>query len=68
MGLSAMQYTNAASSTNLPTDARIGQNAYGSLVSNIVKISTGELSAEDAINDALEIYRNGASASEAATE
>lgn len=68
MALSAMQYTNASTSASLPTDARLGQSAYGSLVSNIVKISIGEMSAEDAINEALEIYRNGASASEAATE
>lgn len=68
MALSAMQYTNAASSVSAPTDARLGSAAYSSLVSSIVKISIGELSAEDAINEALEIYRNGASASEAATE
>lgn len=68
MALSAMQYTNAASSVSAPTDSRLGSAAYSSLVSSIVKISIGELSAEDAINEALEIYRNGASAAEAATE
>jgi raffinose/stachyose/melibiose transport system substrate-binding protein len=68
MALSAMQYTNAASSVSSPTDGRLGSAAYSSLVSNIVKISVGSMSAEDAINEALEIYRNGASASEAATE
>ena len=68
LALSAMQYTNAASSINAPTDARLGSAAYGQLVSSIVKVSIGDLSAEDAINEALNIYHSAATESEAATE
>lgn len=68
LALSAMQYTNSASSINAPTDARLGSAAYGQLVSSIVKVSIGELSAEDAINEALSIYQSTASAAEDATE
>ena len=68
LALSAMQYTNAASSISAPTDARLGSAAYGQLVSSIVKVSIGELSAEDAINEALNIYHSTATESEAATE
>lgn len=68
LALSAMQYTNAASSINAPTDSRLGSAAYGQLVSSIVKVSIGELSAEDAINEALSIYHSTASAEEDATE
>lgn len=55
MALSALEYSNSASSVSAPTDARIGGDAYGSLVASIVKVSIGELSAEDAINEALSV-------------
>lgn len=58
MALSAMQYTNAATKICAPTDARLGGEPYGILVSNIVKISTGAASAEDVINEALTTYAN----------
>lgn len=45
-------YTESAVEIVAPTDSRIG-GAYKTLVSKIVKISTGSLSAEDAINQAL---------------
>lgn len=53
---SAMEYTNAASSISTPTDSRLGQEPYAVLTSNVVKISTGAVSAEDVINEALEVY------------
>lgn len=49
---SITSYTNSAVATVAPTDARIG-SAYKTLVSEIVKVSTGKLKAEDAINEAL---------------
>lgn len=55
LALSALQYTNAATSICAPTDARICQEAYGTIIAGIVKISTGASSAEDVINEALEI-------------
>lgn len=45
-------YTSSAVATVAPTDARIG-SAYKTLVSEIVKVSTGAMKAEDAINEAL---------------
>lgn len=45
-------YTSGASAIVAPTDARIG-DAYKTLVAQIVKVSTGAISAEDAINEAL---------------
>ncbi len=56
MALSALEYTNAAPSVNAPTDARIGE-AYKTLVAGIVKVSTGDLSAEDLLNEVLAIYK-----------
>lgn len=56
LAISAMEYTNAATSINAPTDSRLGQEAYAVIISNIVKISTGAVSAEDVLNEALELY------------
>ncbi len=53
---SAMDYTNAATSISTPTDSRLGQEPYAVLTSNVVKISTGAVSAEDVINEALDVY------------
>ena len=55
LALSALQYTNAATSICAPTDSRICQEAYGTIIAGIVKISTGASSAEDVINEALAI-------------
>lgn len=49
---SVNEYTKSAVDTVAPTDSRIG-NAYKTLVPDIVKISTGAMKAEDAINEAL---------------
>ena len=56
LGLSALDYTNAATAICAPTDSRLGQEPYAVLTSNIVKISTGAVSAEDVINEALQLY------------
>ena len=57
LALSALQYTNAATSISAPTDARLGQESYAVITSNIVKISTGDASAEDVLNEALSLYK-----------
>lgn len=49
-------YTSSASAIVSPTDSRIG-DAYKTLVSEIVKVSTGAMSAEDAINEALALVQ-----------
>lgn len=56
IGLAALEYTNAASSVNAPTDARIGQEPYAILTSNMVKVSTGGAESEAVINEALKLY------------
>ncbi|WP_099468471.1 ABC transporter substrate-binding protein [Konateibacter massiliensis] len=56
LALSALEYTNAATSINAPTDSRLGQEPYAVIISNIVKISTGAASAEDVLNESLALY------------
>lgn len=53
---SIAEYTSAASAIVTPTDSRIG-DAYKTLVSEIVKVSTGAMTAEDAINEALALVK-----------
>lgn len=53
---SIAKYTSSASAIVAPTDARIG-DAYKTLVAQIVKVSTGAITAEDAINEALAIMK-----------
>ncbi len=56
LAYSALEYTNAATSINAPTDSRLGQEPYAIITSNIVKISTGAVSVEDVLNEALSLY------------
>lgn len=49
---SIAEYTSSASAIVAPTDSRIG-DAYKTLVSYIVKVSTGASSAEDVLNEVL---------------
>lgn len=53
---SIAEYTSNASVIVAPTDARIG-DAYKTLVAEIVKVSTGAMTAEDAINEALALMQ-----------
>lgn len=50
-------YTANAVKTVAPTDARIG-SAYKTLVTEVVRVSTGAIRAEDAINEALMTRKN----------
>lgn len=54
LALSALEYTNAATSVNAPTDSRIG-DAYKTLVAGIVKVSTGETPAEDLLTEVISL-------------
>lgn len=53
---SIADYINSASVIVSPTDSRIG-DAYKTLVANIVKLSKGTMSSEDAINEALDTMK-----------
>jgi raffinose/stachyose/melibiose transport system substrate-binding protein len=55
LGISGLGYANSATSTTSPTDSRITQEAYNTLVAGIVDVSTGEKSARDLLNEVLEI-------------
>lgn len=49
-------YTSSAAAIIAPTDARIG-DAYKTLLSEIVKVSTGAVTSEDAINEAISLIQ-----------
>lgn len=49
-------YTSSASAIVSPTDSRIG-DAYKTLVAYIVKVSTGAMSAEEALNETLSLIQ-----------
>lgn len=55
LGLSGLEYSSAATSISAPTDSRISQEAYNTLIAGIVDVSTGAMTAEDLLNDVLEI-------------
>lgn len=55
LAISGMEYSNSATSISAPTDSRISQEAYNTLVAGIVDVSTGAKTAEDLLNEVLEI-------------
>lgn len=55
LGISGLNYSSAATSISTPTDSRISQEAYNTLVAGIVDVSTGARSAEDLLNEVLQI-------------
>lgn len=58
LGISGMDYIQAATSISAPTDSRISQEAYNTLVAGIVDISTGARTPEDLLNEVLTINAN----------
>lgn len=56
MAKSIGEFTSTANVVVAPTDARIG-DAYKTLITRIVKVSTGALSAEEALNEALALVQ-----------
>lgn len=55
LAVSALEYSNAASTISAPTDSRIDPEAYKYIIANVVKISTGAVKAEDVLNEALKM-------------
>jgi raffinose/stachyose/melibiose transport system substrate-binding protein len=55
LGISGMDYSQAATSISAPTDSRLSQEAYNTLVAGIVDVSTGARTSEDLLNEVLSI-------------
>ncbi len=55
LGVSGLEYSSAATSISSPTDARISQEAYNTLIAGIVDVSTGAKSSTDLLNEVLAI-------------
>jgi raffinose/stachyose/melibiose transport system substrate-binding protein len=55
LGISGLNYSSAATSISAPTDSRISQEAYNTLITGIVDVSTGAKSSTDLLNEVLEI-------------
>jgi raffinose/stachyose/melibiose transport system substrate-binding protein len=56
--ISGLDYSSTATSISTPTDSRISQEAYNTLVAGIVDVSTGTRTAEELLNEVLEINAN----------
>ena len=55
LGVSGLDYSSAATSISAPTDSRISQEAYNTLIAGIVGVSTGDTDAKDLINEVLKV-------------
>ncbi|HEX3078057.1 MAG TPA: ABC transporter substrate-binding protein [Lachnospiraceae bacterium] len=55
LGISGLDYSSSATSISAPTDSRISQEAYNTLISGVVDVSTGKRTAEDLLKEVLEI-------------
>jgi raffinose/stachyose/melibiose transport system substrate-binding protein len=55
LGISGLNYSSAATSISAPTDSRISQEAYNTLIAGIVDVSTGAKSSVDLLNEVLAI-------------
>ena len=55
LGISGLNYSSAATSISTPTDARIKQEAYNTLIAGIVDVSTGARTPADLIDEVLQI-------------
>lgn len=55
LAVNALEYSSSAKSISAPTDSRIDPEAYKYIIANVVKISTGAVSAEDVLNEALKL-------------
>lgn len=55
LGVSGLEYSSAASSISAPTDARLSQEAYSTLIAGIVDVSTGAKTSTDLLNEVLAI-------------
>ena len=57
LALSGIQFINAAKSISPTLDARISQEAYNALTAGIVEVINGDKTAEELINEVLNINR-----------
>ncbi len=55
LGIFGLDYSSSATGISTPTDSRISQEAYNTLVAGIVDISTGEKTPEELLKEVLEI-------------
>ncbi|MHB8130340.1 MAG: ABC transporter substrate-binding protein [Mobilitalea sp.] len=55
LGVSGLDYSSAATSISTPTDSRLSQEAYNTLIAGIVDVSTGAKTPEALLNEVLEI-------------
>lgn len=55
LGVSGLDYSSAATSISAPTDSRISQEAYNTLIAGIVGVSTGATDPKDLIDEVLSI-------------
>lgn len=55
LGVSGLEYSSAATSISSPTDSRLSQEAYNTLISGIVSVSTGALDPKELIDEVLKI-------------
>lgn len=57
LGISGLNYSSGATSISSPTDSRISQEAYNTLIAGIVDISTGARTSEDLLSEVLKIEK-----------
>jgi raffinose/stachyose/melibiose transport system substrate-binding protein len=55
LGVSGLNYSSAATSISAPTDSRLSQEAYNTLIAGIVGVSTGDVKPEDLLNEVLSV-------------
>ncbi len=55
LGISGLDYSSAATSISAPTDSRLSQEAYNTLIAGIVGVSTGDVDPADLLNEVLTV-------------
>lgn len=55
LGISGLEYSTSVTSISSPTDSRIPQEAYNTLIAGIVDVSTGARTSEDLLSEVLSI-------------
>lgn len=55
LGVSGLNYSNAATSISAPADSRLSPEAYNTLIAGIAGVSTGDVNPADLLNEVLSI-------------
>lgn len=55
LGISGLEYSSKATSISAPTDSRLSQEAYNTLIAGVVDVSTGARTPEDLLDEVLSI-------------